>query len=385
MIARVIWWVSLFVIFYAMIGYPYTLFFLKKIVKRNNVKKIEYEPTVTVMVVAHNEENVIANKLNNLLELDYPMEKLEFLIASDFSTDSTNQIVEEFIKQHSSIRMLLHKTVNHYGKTNAQNETQKLCSSEILVMTDANAMLDKKAIKELVSFFSSDDIAYVSGQLIYTNSEDCNTAKSEGTYWNLELKCREIESKIQTIVSGNGAIYAVRNKDYIDVDPIECHDSIFPRLFALKNKKALYNPDAIAYEKAGEKDEDEFNRKVRMNRGILKNILPDFRILNIFKLKWYSLFYFGHKTCRYLLWLSHALLLVSSVTLFGENFFWKSVLIGQLLFYTIAILTWRIRINNKIARVIEYYCMTIIAQWKGVYNMLTGKAKPIWEKAESTR
>ena len=383
---KIIWWIAVFIVLWAMIGYPSSLVIMNKLFKKNNKKDNSYEPTVTIMVVAHNEEKVIAEKLQNLLDTYYPADKLEFLIASDFSTDKTDEIVESFIAAHPERRIRIHKSVNHYGKTNAQNETQELCDTEILVMTDANAMFEPNAVRELVSYFTDPDIAYVSGQLRYMNTEGNKTANSEGFYWKLDLMCRNIESRFQTITAGNGAIYAVRNKDYEKIPPIECHDSSFPVLYALEKKRAIYNPDAIAYEKAGEVNEDEFKRKVRMNRIILRGICPDIRVFNIFAYRWFSYFYFGHRTCRYLLWLMHLLALVANIPLaiYG-GWFWKIILVLQILFYLIALIGWVTKSGNKVLKIVSYYCMTVIAQWKGVINIITGKSKPVWEKAESTR
>ncbi len=382
----IIWSFAVFVAFWAMIGYPLSLVVLNKLSKRINKKDYSYEPTVTIMVVAHNEESVIADKLQNLLNIEYPVEKIDFLIASDFSTDKTDEIVEAFIVAHPERRIRIHKSEKHYGKTNAQNETQKLCNAEILVMTDANAMFEANAVRELVSYFTDTAVAYVSGQLRYVNTEGNGTANSEGFYWKLDLMCRKIESKIQTITAGNGAIYAVRNEYYIDVPTIECHDSSFPFIYALNKKKALYNPDAIAYEKAGEIDDDEFKRKVRMNRDILTGICPNIRVFNVFSYRWFSYFYFGHRTCRYLLWLMHFVALGVNVPLaILGGVFWKVVLGLQILFYLIALLGVFTEVSNRLVKIIFYYCMTVVAQWKGVINIVTGKSKPVWEKAESTR
>ena len=207
----------------------------------------------------------------------------------------------------------------------------------------------------------------------------------ENTYWDSDTTLRKIESDIQTITAGNGAIYACRNADYYDFDPIKCHDGNMPRHYALNNKRALYNPDAIAYEKAGEVIEDEFKRKVRMSRGILGNILPDIRILNVFKYKWFSYFYFGHRTCRYLLWISHLIILISNILLIQESWFYLLTFTGQMLFYMLALVKTITKINNELINLVYYYVITIIAQWVGVFNILTGLAKPFWEKAESTR
>lgn len=386
LIVIAIFWIAVFIVFWAMIGYPISLVILNKLLKKKNQKDNSYEPTVTIMVVAHNEEKVIEEKLENIVSMDYANEKIDYIIASDYSTDRTDEIVEQFIAAHPEKRIRIHKSINHFGKTNAQNETQKLCTSEILIMTDANAIFNRNAVRELVSSFSDKSIAYVSGQLRYMNAANNETANSEGFYWKMDLMCRQIESEIQTITAGNGAIYAVRNADYRIIPPIECHDSSFPVIYALEKKRAIYNPDAIAYEKAGEIDEDEFKRKVRMNRIILRGIMPDIRILNVFRYGWFSYFYFGHRTCRYLLWIMHLFVLASNIILsiFG-GLFWKILMCMQLLFYLTAIIGWCTKSTNRLVRIVSYYCMTVVAQWKGVINIVTGKSKPIWEKAESTR
>lgn len=385
-IVKIIFWICVFVIFWANIGYPMTIVVLDKILKKKKLpKKLDYEPNVTIMVVAHNEEKVIKEKLENLLKIDYPKEKLEILISSDNSTDATNYIVKEFISKHKERNIVLYEVTERKGKTNAQNEAAKLVKNEILIMTDANSMLKQNAVKELVSSFYNDTIAYVTGRLCYVNSKDNDTSKAENTYWDLDTKIRDIESRIQTITAGNGALYACKTKEYYDFEPIQCHDSSMPLYYALKQKRAIANHEAIAYEKAGENIQDEFKRKVRMNRIILSSILPDIKILNIFKYKWFTFFYLGHRTCRYLLWLMHILAYITSAILLKQNYLYLLAFILQTLVYLVAIINMKFKLNSKILNMAYYYCMTIIAQIVGVKNILTGKAKPFWEKAESTR
>ena len=180
-------------------------------------------------------------------------------------------------------------------------------------------------------------------------------------------------------------MYACRTKEYVDFDPIQSHDSAMPTVYALQGKRAIANHDAIAYEKAGEVIEDEFGRKVRMNRIILRQILPDARILNIFKYKWFSYFYFGHRTCRYLLWISHLIVFIANLLIIQESLLYLITFVGQMTFYLLAMIRAITNLDNKYLTLIYYYCVTILAQWVGVYNLTTGKAKPFWEKAESTR
>lgn len=383
---RILFYISAIIIVWAMVGYPLSLKIISKVYKSRKLRKdYSHQPTVTVMVVAHNEEKVILEKLHNIIELDYPKDKIEFLISSDNSTDRTIEIVKDFIADHPDSNIRLYEVKARMGKTNAQNEAQKTVTTEYLVMTDANSMMDKNAVTELMASFTSDYISYVAGKVIFVNNDVSSISGAESSYWDSDLVSRDIESRIQTITAGNGAIYACRNNEYKDFDPIQSHDTAMPLDFALNMKRAIANHDAIAYEKAGEVVEDEFGRKVRMNRLILKHILPDIRILNIFKYKWFSYFYFGHRTCRYLLWISHLLILVSSALLFQESWFYSLAFIGQVLFYMLSVISMTSHLKNKILTMIYYYTVTIIAQWVGVYRIATGQAKPFWEKAESTR
>lgn len=385
-IIKVIFWIAVFIIGWAMIGYNISLKVLGKLFKARHLEKdYSLKPMVSVMIVAHNEEKVIQCKLNNIVNNDYPKDKIEYIIASDFSTDGTNDIVRKFILDHPELNMILHESTEHKGKTNAQNEAQKLSKGEILIMTDANAMFEKNSITELVASFTSEDIAYVTGRLSYINSEDNTTASSESSYWESDLSQREVESRIKTITAGNGAIYACRNKEYVDFEPIECHDSSMPYYFGKRKMRAIYNPDAIAYEKAGEVDEDEFKRKVRMNRTILRSLKSGVSCLNVFRYGWFSYFYFGHRTCRYLLWISHGCALITSLMLIRLGGIYIFAAAGQILFYGVALINMKVHSKNKFINLISYYTMTIFAQWKGVYNNLSGKSKPTWDKAESTR
>ena len=372
---------------YALFGYPLLLFLISKIKKPNSISKdSSIEPTVTYMIVAHNEEKCICKKLENILEFDYPFNKIQVLVASDFCTDSTNDLVEEFATKHPELNIVLNKSVEHKGKTNAQNEARKRATGEILIMTDANSIFKSNAIRELVSCFTSSDIAYVCGKLVYTNDYTL-TGDSESTYWNFDLLQREIESNIQTITAGNGSIYAVRNEEYIDLNPIDCHDGVFPYKFALLKKRCLYNPNAISYEKAGENNKDEFKRKVRMNRTILSVFVNLWRPLNVFKYKWFSFFYFGHRTCRYLLWFNHLVFFIASIVLLCLGYYVAGgIVVGlQVIFFAVGILSIRHTFRLKPLKILGYYSMTVLAQLCGAFKQLIGKSKPTWHKAESTR
>jgi len=287
--------------------------------------------------------------------------------------------------KNPSRNIRLYCAKEHLGKTNVQNEVAKNIKSEITVFSDANSIFEKNAIRELISYFTDDDIVYVCGKLSYVNESENRTASSEGLYWRIELETRKRESDLQTITAGNGAIYAVRTKMYRDIKPIQCHDSQWPIEYGLDGKRCLYNPDAIAYEKAGETDSDEFKRKVRMNREILGHILPSLKILNVIKYKWFSFFYLGHRTARYLLWLAHPLLFISSLFLSKKYKSMNIILIFQVIVYIFAFVGKTSRSGMKVFKIPYYYCMTVVAQVVGIKNIIFRKTSATWDKAESTR
>lgn len=386
MILSILFWFCAFVIGWGMVGYKYSLIILDKIFKnRRNKNDYSYRPMVSVMIVAHNEEKVIREKLENVINNNYPEDKIEYIVASDNSTDNTNTIVKHFIEEHPEIKIYLHETKEHKGKTNAQNEAQKKTNGEILIMTDANSIFEENSISELVSSFNNSDVAYVSGRLQYINADKNTTASSESAYWERELKLREIESNISSITAGNGAIYACRNSEYFDFEPIKCHDSSMPIYFASQGKRAIYNPKAIAYEKAGENIADEFKRKVRMNREIVPMIQNGIKTLNIKKYGWFSYFYFGHRTCRYLLGISHVFLFLINFYLAFKSRFYQICFIMQSIFYILGILGNILKIRNKYISLIYYYCITIFAQLVAIKKYFKGESKAVWDKAESTR
>ncbi|VYU26946.1 glycosyltransferase [Clostridium paraputrificum] len=381
---EIIFWVCVILIIHSFIGYPISLKIINKIVKKDNINiDSSYKPSVTIIIPAHNEESVIELKLKNIMKIDYPNEKVEVIIASDNSTDNTNKIVKGFCINNKVGNLKLYEVKERMGKTNAQNEAVKIARGEILVFSDANSILKEDSVKELVKYFNDDDIAYVSGKLVYVNNNISETSEAEDSYWNYDLMMREYESNISSITAGNGAIYAIRKKDYININPIYCHDSMMPIKSVISNKKAKYSKDAIAYEKAGETSEDEFKRKVRMSRKNMAISYSDIQKYNPFKCGWFSYFYFCHRYLRNSLFILHLLLYISNLVLFNEGIVYCVAFVGQTLFYILSVMG--IKNKSKMFYLPYYYTLTIVAQLKGAINEVSGKSKPFWEKAESTR
>ncbi|WP_297281657.1 glycosyltransferase [uncultured Anaerococcus sp.] len=380
---KIIFFIAAFAIFYAMIGYPLTLMILEKILKRENKKDLSYKPFVSIIISAYNEEKVIEKKLENIIQSTYPY--YEVIVANDASNDNTVALAEKFIAEHPAYNIRVNTVKNHLGKTNAQDEAVEVANGEIIVFSDANSMFKADAIDQLVSYFTDESIEYVCGSLVYAKDDDVASVVAENSYWDLELSMRKIESEIATIAAGNGAIYAVRKSDYRHYDLVSSHDYEMPLYAGLNKKRALYNPDAIAMEKAGQTSKDEFKRKVRMQRRILTNIFTNLRRLNIFKYGWFSFFHFNHKTLRFLQAFNHIVLFIANLALLNEGVFYRGVFIAQVAFYVLAGIGKFTASSSKVFYFPYYYTMMMLAQLKGAYNEATGKSKPTWEKAETTR
>lgn len=382
-----LFWLSIIGIFYTFIGYPFSLYLLEKILKEQRVEKWNKEeefPKITYIIAAYNEEKNIKQKLENTILLNYPQDKLEIIVASDGSTDKTNDIVKRFIKERNRVDIKLYEVKKRKGKTNAQNEAIAISKGEVIVFSDANSIWEKEALKNLILNFKDSRIDYVCGKLEYINSLENITSNAENTYWNYDLWLRKIESNLLSITAGNGAIYAIK-ADKIEIIPeIECHDGIYPTISVLKGRRAIYEEKAVAYEKAGENISDEFKRKVRMGRGILSAKYSNLQKYNFFKTGIFSYFYFCHRYLRYSLYLFHIFIYISNIFLL-ENKFYLYIFILQNLFYLLAILGNYLNIKYKILYLPYYYMMTVAAQLIAVIKSILGLNKPFWEKAESTR
>jgi len=256
-IAKVLFWSSLGALAWTQAGYPVFAAGLARLRSRP-VRKGEFTPSVSLIVAAHDEEDVIARRLENLLALDYPPELLEILVASDASADGTDALVESVAATEPRVRLL---RCPREGKVAAQNRAVRETTGEILAFSDANAQWEPDALRKLMRNFADPDVAYVCGSSVYENADGTNR---EGTYWRFESWLRQSESELGSITGGIGAIYTVRRSDYVDVDPRFGHDLALPYLMVQRGRRAVYDTEALASEKPSRDIEDEYRRKVRM-------------------------------------------------------------------------------------------------------------------------
>ncbi len=385
---KVFFWVSLFMIFYTYIGYYIFLNILyffswlrdARMLEQNFVKG-KFYPKISYIISAYNEEKVIERKLINTLNLDYPKEKLEIIVASDASNDKTNAIVSRYEQEG----IILYVSPGRKGKTNVQNEAVKIATGDVFVFSDANAMWQQEALMNLVSNFSNPETGYVAGRLEYINSDSSSTSYSESLYWKYDLLLRTYESKICSITAGNGAIYAVKKEDYIFIDPMFTHDLEFPHLMVQKGKTAIYDDSAVAFEKAGENLKDEFKRKIRMFGRNWQRILTNFNMFNPNEIGWlYAFFMVSHKLLRYLLPFFHIILMTANAMLINEKTY-LVLFILHIIFYLLAIIGYLTGTQKKLFYLPLYYLTFQYTVLMGFFKFVFGGNKPYWDKADSTR
>ena len=370
-----IFWGSLGALAWTHAGYPAAMGLLARLHPRP-VGKAEITPSVALVVSAHDEEAVIGRRLENLLELDYPPDQLEIVVASDGSTDATNAIVEEIAARESRVRLL---RCAREGKVAAQHRSVRETASDVLAFTDANTEWKPDALRLLVRNLADPEVGYVCGQLRLESPDGANL---EGVYWRYEMWVRAQESACSSITAGNGAIYAVHRDAYVEDDPKFGHDFGFPYLMEQAGRRAVYEPEAIAVEKPAAEPEDEYGRKVRTIARALGHILTG-RIFRRTR-PLYMAELISHRVLRYSTGLLHIGLLLSNVALLGRAPFYRLFFVLQLAGLSLAA-AGRARLPIPGARLAYYYYVVTRATVAALVRYLRSGTPQMWDKAKGTR
>jgi len=256
-------------------------------------------PTVDLLIAAFNEEKVILGKLQNALSLDYPIDKIRIFVVSDGSSDQTNNIVEDFIKNHDGVYLIL---VDRGGKANAINKAFPLLTSQIVLFSDANTELESGALRLLVRNFEFSDVGCVSGRLIYRNPGSVLSGVGESFYWKFETALKILESNLGYIAGANGAIYAIRRELF---EPFKAgtvnDDFTLSMKIVQKGYKSLYEESALAYEDVAPSSKSEFRRHIRDASGHYVAIFDKFLYYCLFvmQLSFYASALLGLIMVRY--------------------------------------------------------------------------------------
>jgi len=361
--SKIIFWTSLFIIFYTYIGYIVLCVLLGRLFGKK-VKKKDIYPSLSVVVPCYNEENIIRQKLENLVSLDYPKDKLQIIIASE-SNDKTNEIVSEF-KQRG---IELYTYEDRHGKTFLLYKTMPKTRGEIVVFSDANAIYQKDALKKISRNFYDERIGAVSGVLTINNPNESAISNGEYIYKLYEGVLRKSNSLLGCVLNADGSIFAIRKKLYAPIDIERGDDFELVVRIVINGYRSLFEPEAISYENASITIKAESNRKIRMVSWFLKSSIILLKEMTL-KLKFGLIIQMvSHKFLRWFSPYFFMAILISNFMLWREGITYFSFLIFQIFIYLMGILGIYIsRVQKKkipfILGVIEYFIIFYYANWQ---------------------
>jgi biofilm PGA synthesis N-glycosyltransferase PgaC len=383
-----VFWISLFIVFYAFIGYGMLLYILVKI-KRLMVGEpilpgAENLPTCTLIVAAYNEEAFIEEKIKNSLELNYPAGKLKFIFITDGSSDNTAAIVAKYpqlIHMHSAERM---------GKMAAVHRAVADVTTDVMVFTDANTFLNADALINICRHYSNEKVGAVAGEKRVQITETADATAGEGFYWKYESKLKIWDSELYSVVGAAGELFSVRTNLYQPV-PLNAiiDDFMISMLIAKKGYKIVYEPDAYAMETASQDVKEELKRKIRIAAGGIQSIIWLRSLLSPFKMPLLSFQYISHRVLRWTVvpFLMLLALLLNLLIVAGGKpaFIYQLLLWAQIAFYGMSLLGWILearQIKVKVFFIPYYFCMMNYAVIRGIIRYCNGKQSAIWEKAK---
>jgi cellulose synthase/poly-beta-1,6-N-acetylglucosamine synthase-like glycosyltransferase len=372
-VVEVVFWVAVALLVYTHLGYPLLLAGLARMRSPVREPRLAEPPPVSLIVAAHDEEDVIEAKVRDALALDYPRELLEVIVASDGSTDRT---AERARGAGADVVLELARV----GKIEAQNAAVERASGELLAFSDANARWTPAALRELVAAFGDPRVGYVCGQARLVDQGGSN---EEGAYWRFELAIRELESRFAGVTAGNGAIYAVRRTAYLPLGPASSHDLSFPFMLSKRGWRAVYAPRAVSEEKMVATIEGEFARKRRMMRGLYDEVVGDGMLSPRGYAAGYAFEIVSHRLLRYASPFLHLIALAANVALLGQSAVYAVTLALQLALLAAAALAGVIPLRPL--RLARYYVLTTASIVAGLWDRMRLGTPGAWERAEGTR
>ena len=376
----IVFTISLFLIVHSYIFYPAILYLLNRIKRTNSIdgNKVKNQPDVSIIISVFNEEKIIKQRIENLFLLDYPKEKIEILIGSDCSSDSTNSIVEEY-KNKGITLIAFH---DRRGKASVLNDLASTAKNEILVFSDANTFYDKDVLKKFTNNFNDRTIGGVCGYLQLRTSEDNSGGKGESFYWEYENRIKELEGNYYTTFGATGAIYAIRKSLF---KPLPTHkaimdDFLIPMKVVEQGFRIVYDKTVFGWEEATDSAMKEFQRKIRIGAANFNCLTDIIHLLNP-KYGFVAIGLFSHKIIR---WFVPFLLLIVFLTSFklrdGSEIF-QIIFNLQLIFVGLAVIGYfldKLSFPVKIFTLPYYFLLANLGLMIGFYRFLRGSQKATW-------
>jgi cellulose synthase/poly-beta-1,6-N-acetylglucosamine synthase-like glycosyltransferase len=376
----ILFWLCLALIAWTQLGYALALGVTVRLIGPAGPQLAsETLPSVSLIIAAHDEQSVIAAKVANVLELDYPRELLQVIVACDGCSDETAQRARQ-----AGADVVLE--LPRGGKIRAQDLAVEQARGGVLAFSDANCLWRIDALTLLVGAFADPQVGYVCGQVRFVRGADGSASTNqEGIYWRYEMILRAWESRLGSITAGNGAIYATRRESYMVVDSIMGHDLSFPFKMVKRGFRALYVPEALATEKMVPSIEGEFARKRRMMSHTWPIVLRGGMLSPRGYGPGYALAIISHRLLRYATPALHLLALLASVLLVAEDSgaIYLIALVLQLTLLAAGALAGVIRARPLL--IARYYVLTTASPAAGLWDWLTHGTSASWEAAEGTR
>lgn len=387
---EILFWICIFLVFYTFIGYGIILYFLVKIKEAFAPAPIRYEPgewpEITLFIAAYNEEAIVDAKMENCFQLNYPPQKLKILWITDGSNDKTNEKLNRYPE------VSVHYIPQRKGKTAALNRGIQFVETPFVIYTDANTMLNKEAIHEIIKEFSDPRVGCVAGEKrIAVDNKDQAAAGGEGFYWTYESKLKEWDSRLYSAVGAAGELFAIRTSLFEPLpEDTLLDDFILSMRIAQKGYKIAYCKSAYALEKGSADIKNEEKRKIRIAAGGLQSIkrLGNLLIPNPFHLGLLRFQYISHRVLRWSI-TPIALFLLPFLNIIlvwlNPQLIYTLLLAFQILFYLLAVcgaLVQRKKIKIKILFIPYYFLFMNANVLKAFFSLHKYKGKGTWEKAQ---
>jgi biofilm PGA synthesis N-glycosyltransferase PgaC len=369
---ELVFWICLAIPVYAYLGYPVVLVLLGMVIHRP-IRKGPFEPSVTLLIPAYNEAEHIAGKIQDSLKLDYPANKLEILITTDGSSDDTPRIAQSLA---DGVRVRVLKFEKNRGKISTLNDGVREARGEIVVFSDATALLYPDSLRWLVNNFADPRVGAASGRYTVVRADEVGIGKSEDFYWKYEAFLKTQESQLDSMLGAHGHLHAIRRELYPYPPPGTINDDyVIPVSVLSAGYRAAYEPKAVVYEEAREMT--GFGRRVRIMAGNLQQMREIRGLLRPFRA--FPLFFFlSHKVIRLVVPFAMVGALACNLALLGSPLY-RGLLWLQALFYALAIAGWVLSLRPKVLLLPYYFTMINMAVFFGVYHALTGRRRMAWK------
>lgn len=374
---EIIFGLSAAALFYTYAGYP-LLLAITSTLRSKRVRRDKFEPTVTIIITAYNEERALAAKLENTLALNYPREMTEIVVASDCSTDRTDEIAREF----SARGVRLCRQFERLGKTAAQNAAVEQARGEIIMFSDATSHYQPDVIRTMMPNFADAAVGCVAGRLVYVDPADSRVGRGARSYWSYETFLKKHESRAGSLIGASGCLYAVRRSAYVPLYHEACSDFIIATKMVEQGLRAIYEPDAVCTEQTNRRSDAELKMRVRVIAQTFTDLWRHRSMLNPFRSGFYAVQLLSHKVMRYLVPFFLIAIFAASAMLAPASFVYRLLFAVQLAGYGCALLAWlleRVGIRSRMLALPQYFVLANVASLIGCYQFLRGERYASWE------